>query len=131
AKRRRHGQSRAGSTPKKRGATSAAAGVPGERGEPMNCQDLIKVMAEKGYWTSPGGKTPAATLYTVVTMLPKVAPRGGISKRARGNSIGDSDLLLLDLDAFHEAPNDLPARLEVGLIQPLANLPGKIMQLSK
>jgi hypothetical protein len=30
-------------------------------------------MAAKGYWKSPGGQTPAATLYTVVTMLPKVA----------------------------------------------------------
>jgi len=23
-------------------------------------------MAEKGYWTSPGGKTPAATLYSAI-----------------------------------------------------------------
>ena len=30
----------------------------------MNCQDMIKAMAEKGYWTSPGGKTPSATLYS-------------------------------------------------------------------
>jgi hypothetical protein len=28
----------------------------------MNCQELIQVMAEKGYWTTPGGKTPHATL---------------------------------------------------------------------
>jgi hypothetical protein len=27
-------------------------------------------MAAQGYWSSPGGKTPQATLYTAVTMLP-------------------------------------------------------------
>jgi len=27
-------------------------------------------MAAKGYWSSPAGKTPAATLYTAVKMLP-------------------------------------------------------------
>ena len=32
----------------------------------MNCQELIAAMAAKGYWTSPGGKTPAATLYSAI-----------------------------------------------------------------
>jgi hypothetical protein len=59
--------------PKKLSAIDAAAKVLAEAGEPMDCQTLIKTMAEKGYWTSPGGKTPAATLYTAVTMLPKAA----------------------------------------------------------
>ena len=27
----------------------------------------LQVMAEKGYWTSPGGKTPHATLYSAIT----------------------------------------------------------------
>jgi HB1, ASXL, restriction endonuclease HTH domain len=52
--------------PKKLSAIDAAAKVLGEAGEPMNCQDMIKAMAEKGYWTSPGGKTPAATLYSAI-----------------------------------------------------------------
>ena len=34
--------------------------------EPMNCQDMIKAMAEKKLWTSPGGKTPHATLYAAI-----------------------------------------------------------------
>jgi hypothetical protein len=34
---------------------------------------MIEAMAAKRYWTSPGGKTPAATLYTAVTMLPKAS----------------------------------------------------------
>jgi hypothetical protein len=37
----------------------------------MNCKEMIEAMAAKGYWTTPGGKTPHATLYTAVTMLPK------------------------------------------------------------
>jgi hypothetical protein len=51
---------------KKMSAIDAAAKVLGEAGEPMNCQELIKAMAEKGYWTSPGGKTPHATLYSAI-----------------------------------------------------------------
>lgn len=43
-------------------ALDAAAKVLGESGQPMNCQGLIAAMAAAGYWTSPGGKTPAATL---------------------------------------------------------------------
>src|SRR5438128_1797876 len=52
--------------PKKLSAIDAAAKVLGEAGEPMNCQDMIKAMAEKGYWISPGGKTPHATLYSAI-----------------------------------------------------------------
>jgi hypothetical protein len=32
---------------------------------------MIEAMATKGLWSSRGGKTPHATLYTAVTMLPK------------------------------------------------------------
>jgi hypothetical protein len=52
--------------PKKLSAIDAAAKVLAEAGEPMDCQTMIKTMAEKGYWTSPGGKTPAATLYSAI-----------------------------------------------------------------
>jgi HB1/ASXL restriction endonuclease-like protein with HTH domain len=34
--------------------------------EPMNCKALIEAMAKKGLWTSPGGKTPHATLYSAI-----------------------------------------------------------------
>ena len=44
----------------------AAAKVLGEQGKPMNCQEMIDAMAAKGYWTSPGGKTPSATLYSAI-----------------------------------------------------------------
>jgi hypothetical protein len=52
---------------KKISALDAAARVLVEAKEPMNCQELIKTMAEKGYWTSPGGKTPSATLHSAIT----------------------------------------------------------------
>jgi hypothetical protein len=47
-------------------ALDAAAKVLGEAGEPMNAKGMIDAMAEKGYWTSPGGKTPHATLYSAI-----------------------------------------------------------------
>jgi preprotein translocase subunit YajC len=67
---------------KKLSALDAAAKVLAEEGRPMTCKEMIAAMTAKGYWTSPGGQTPDATLYTAVTMLPKCAPRGGLSKRA-------------------------------------------------
>ena len=51
---------------KKTSALDAAARVLGEAGKPMNCQEMIDAMAAKGYWTSPGGKTPSATLYSAI-----------------------------------------------------------------
>src|SRR5207302_8719400 len=51
---------------KKMSAIDAAAKVLGEAGEAMNCQEMIKAMGEKGYWTSPGGKTTHATLYSAI-----------------------------------------------------------------
>jgi hypothetical protein len=32
----------------------------------MTCQEMIEAMAAKGYWTSPGGKTPSGTLYSAI-----------------------------------------------------------------
>jgi len=55
-----------GSKEKKTSALDAAAKVLGENGEPMNCQEMIKAMSDKGYWKSPGGLTPHATLYSAI-----------------------------------------------------------------
>jgi HB1, ASXL, restriction endonuclease HTH domain len=52
---------------KKLSAIDAAVKVLAETHTPMNCQELIGAMAAKGYWTSPGGKTPAATLYSAIS----------------------------------------------------------------
>jgi hypothetical protein len=51
---------------KKLSALDGAAKVLGEVGQPMNCQEMIAAMAANNYWTSPGGKTPAATLYSAI-----------------------------------------------------------------
>ena len=48
-------------------AVAAAARVLAETGQPMTCPELIAAMAAKGYWTSPAGKTPSATLYAALT----------------------------------------------------------------
>jgi hypothetical protein len=45
---------------------NAAAKVLAEKGEPMTCKEMIEAMASKGYWTTPGGKTPHATLYSSI-----------------------------------------------------------------
>ena len=47
-------------------AIDAAAKVLAESGEPLNTKQMIEAMATKGYWTSPGGKTPHATLYSAI-----------------------------------------------------------------
>ena len=77
--------------PKKVSAIDAAARVLGEAKEPMNCQELIKQMADKGYWTSPGGKTPHATLYSAITR--EINTKGNDSrfkKTERGNFAANS-----------------------------------------
>jgi hypothetical protein len=53
-------------------ALGAAARVLSEAGRPMTCQELIEAMATRGYWTSPAGKTPAATLYAALAREIKV-----------------------------------------------------------
>ena len=45
---------------------NAAAKVLAEKGEPMTCKEMNEAMAAKGYWTTPGGKTPHATLYSSI-----------------------------------------------------------------
>jgi hypothetical protein len=55
-----------GDKDKRLSALDAAAKVLAETGQAMTCQELIAAMAAKGYWTSPGGKTPQATLYSAI-----------------------------------------------------------------
>jgi hypothetical protein len=51
---------------KKLSAIEAAVKVLGEAGQAMTTQEMIEAMASKGYWSSPGGKTPSATLYSSI-----------------------------------------------------------------
>ncbi len=52
--------------PKKLSALDAAAQVLAASKEPLNAKQMIDAMAAKGLWSSPGGKTPAATLYSAI-----------------------------------------------------------------
>jgi hypothetical protein len=51
---------------KRLSAVDAAAKVLEQAKEPMNCKEMIEAMATKGLWSSPGGKTPHATLYSAI-----------------------------------------------------------------
>jgi hypothetical protein len=66
AKPKRQPKSPAQPKEKKVSALDAAARVLAEEGRPMTCQEMIDAMAAKSYWTSPGGATPAATLYSAI-----------------------------------------------------------------
>src|SRR5262245_38524458 len=56
----------AAAVPPNYSALHAAAEVLRASGQPMSCPELIAQMAAKGYWTSPKGKTPSATLYAAL-----------------------------------------------------------------
>ncbi|MCZ2340761.1 MAG: winged helix-turn-helix domain-containing protein [Bacteroidales bacterium] len=44
--------------------------------EPMTCKEMVETMAKKKLWSSPGGKTPEATLYaSILRDLHKDEPR--------------------------------------------------------
>ena len=44
----------------------AAARVLAASAEPMSTKQMVEAMAEQKLWTSPGGKTPHATLYSAI-----------------------------------------------------------------
>lgn len=63
---------------KKSSALEASVRVLTEAGQALNCQEMIAAMSAKGYWTSPGGKTPAATLYSA--LLREITTKGNNSR---------------------------------------------------
>jgi hypothetical protein len=73
---------------KKMSALDAAAKVLEENGEPMTCPEMIEAMSSKGYWSSPGGQTPSATLYSAI--LRETSKKGSdarFKKAARGKFV--------------------------------------------
>ena len=67
-----------GADNQKLSALDAAVKVLAETGQPMACKEMIEAMAQKGYWSSPGGKTPASTLYSGITK--EIATKGKESR---------------------------------------------------
>ncbi len=49
-----------------------------ETSGPLNCKELIEAMSTAGLWTSPGGKTPHATLYSAI--LREITVKGDESR---------------------------------------------------
>ena len=72
---------------KKLSALDAAAKVLQEAGGPLNCTQLIEAMAAKGYWSSPAGKTPAATLYAAIVREIKTKGAAPASPRPNAASL--------------------------------------------
>ena len=65
-------------TESKMSALDAAAKVLGDSKEPMGCKEMIEKMAARKLWTSPGGKTPASTLYS--SLLREINTKGKESR---------------------------------------------------
>jgi hypothetical protein len=59
-------------SPAKLSALDAAARVLSASRQAMTCPELIAAMAAQGYWTSPAGKTPQATLHAALTREIKI-----------------------------------------------------------
>ncbi len=53
----------------------AAAKVLQETEEVMTAKQMVEAAGAKGYWTSPGGKTPHATVYAAI--IREIATKGG------------------------------------------------------
>ena len=51
---------------KKISQIDAALRILAKSKEPMNCQAMVDAMSAQGLWTSPGDKTPHATLYASI-----------------------------------------------------------------
>jgi hypothetical protein len=80
------GKAPAEKKPRKLSALDAAAQVLATSKEPMDCKALIESMQSKGLWTSPGGKTPAATLYSaIITEIGKKGKESRFVKVDRGH----------------------------------------------
>ena len=51
---------------KKMSQLAAAVAVLRRARKPMSCAEMVDAMQAKGLWSSPGGKTPEATLYASI-----------------------------------------------------------------
>ncbi len=64
--------------PRRTSAIDAAAIVLADVKKPMRAVDLIAEMQSRGLWTSPGGKTPEATLYAAMTR--EITTKGDLAR---------------------------------------------------
>jgi len=73
-------RTRAAKEPKEKrmSGLDAAAKVLAESGEPMTAREMVEAAELKGYWKSPGGQTPWATVYSAI--IREVAKKGDASR---------------------------------------------------
>ena len=64
--------------PKRTSSLDAAAKVLNESAAPMNVKQIVEVAERKGYWKSPGGKTPHATIFSAI--IREIAKKGSESR---------------------------------------------------
>ena len=88
---------------------AAAERVLPEANEPMTCQAMVEVMSAKGYWSSPGGKTPEATPYaSLLRQIRDKGPNATFQKTGRG----------LFASTANDAPRRVPNRTAGVLVVP-------------
>lgn len=63
---------------KRMSGLDAAARVLQESGEPMTTKEMVEAADTKGYWKSPGGKTPHATVYAAI--IREIATKGSAAR---------------------------------------------------
>jgi outer membrane biosynthesis protein TonB len=64
---------------------AAAERVLAAAGEPMTCGEMVAAMTRQNLWSSPAGKTPAATLYASLLRLIRAKGKDAkFQKVARG-----------------------------------------------
>ena len=82
-KAKRAGPSKKAAKPKsqRRSALDAAAEVLATAEQPLQAGELIRLMTERRLWSSPNGKTPAATLYAA--MLREINAKGATARFRR------------------------------------------------
>ena len=64
--------------PKRISGLDAAAKVLEENAQPMTAKEMVEAAEAKGYWKSPGGKTPHATVYSAI--IREIATKGTESR---------------------------------------------------
>jgi hypothetical protein len=82
---KKHAKAKATPPAEKLSQLAAAERVLAEAGQPMTCKAMVEAMTAKGLWSSPGGKTPEATLYS--SLLRQIRTKGKearFKKVARG-----------------------------------------------
>jgi hypothetical protein len=69
--------------PRRLSALDAAAQVLAKGGAEMSAREMVAAMTEQGLWSSPGGKTPDATLYSAI--IREIGAKGGDSRFKKTN----------------------------------------------